>query len=49
MGGLINFFEFLDGVVGVDLGGCQRGMSEELLDGIKVCAVVKQFRGNRMP
>ena len=49
MGGLINFLEFFDGVVGIDLGGGQRRMSQQFLYGIEVSPVVQQLCCKSVP
>ena len=45
MGFVVDFFETLDGHVGVDLGGADGGVAEHGLDASKIGSVVEKVRG----
>ena len=49
VGVVIHFFQPVDGIVRVHLRGGEGRVSEHLLDGIQVGAVIEQGRGDRVP
>ena len=49
MGGIIDLLHAGGGDVGVDLGGAEVGVAEELLDAAEVGAVVEEVGGEAVP
>ena len=45
MGGIVGFFEALDGDVSVDLRGGEVGVAEEFLDAAEIGAAIEEMRG----
>jgi len=38
-------FQFPDGIVCIDLSGCQTTMAQQFLDGIQVCPLIHEMGG----
>ena len=48
VGLLIDIFELIYSIVGIDLRSCQAGVAQQFFDGIDICAVIHEMGGKGM-